>query len=333
MPATQVYDLNDLALAIEASEAGLDRPFQRLLESFPQRPDSAPLFTVRLEKGRPDQPPPGTSVLFEGEMLPDVPCRLSKRDERTWLVVEDRCSITIDRDLRIARLRTAAASTSAAEGMLAIHAIDAALEAAGQALVHGAALALPDGTDRCLLLFAPSGRGKTTTTLALALGGFGLMTDDAIVLKRSDAGGGGLAAWGLPRDLKVHRNTAGLLPEVGSVMRPDWDVQGEQAVKPSLLAQFLKVLPPHPLAIAAAIVLGPRAEAHRLEPLAKAAAAVHVLTDNLAITPFGVEEGNITRMRTITSMLSAVPTLELNVGPNLRELPGFVSRQMIRYLV
>src|SRR5690606_27351699 len=112
-------------------------------------------------------------------------------------------------------------------------ALYAMLHVTGQMLVHAAALRLPDA-DAALVLFAPSGAGKTTTSLALALQGFGLLTDDATVLSGGDRSTAA-CVWGLPRPPKVHRNTAELLPALGKLLGPKWNADGEQALSPEVL--------------------------------------------------------------------------------------------------
>jgi hypothetical protein len=83
----------------------------------------------------------------------------------------------------------------------------------GQHVVHSASLAAErvDGAWTGVIVAGPSGRGKTTTALALAHSGMRLLSDDATFLWSRD-GPDGLALWGLPRRVKVHSKSLGLLP-------------------------------------------------------------------------------------------------------------------------
>src|SRR5690606_25086245 len=147
--------------------------------------------------------------------------------------------------------------------------------------LHGAALQIPSRS-AAMLIFAPSGRGKTTTSLALARGGFSLMTDDAIALAPGKGPGQQTVAWGLPRALKVHRKTVELLPELAPLASGTYDRNGEQAVKTALLAGIAPLAPHTPYPVAAVVVLRERTEgAHILRPLAKTSALTDIAEDNI----------------------------------------------------
>ncbi|TIT54542.1 MAG: serine kinase, partial [Mesorhizobium sp.] len=88
-------------------------------------------------------------------------------------------------------------------------------------MLHTAGLTLP-GRDAVVLIHAPSGTGKTTTSLALATHGFGLCSDDAMILNV----GATPVAWGLPRHVKIHEKTARMIPQVAPCLGPSWDRNG-----------------------------------------------------------------------------------------------------------
>ena len=87
----------------------------------------------------------------------------------------------------------------------------------GRALLHGAALMLPDG--RAALLLADSGGGKTTTALALLRSGCKLLADDLAVL---DAADGRPRIWGIAEALNLTPQTLQFFPELRNL--PDGPV-------------------------------------------------------------------------------------------------------------
>ncbi|TGV96509.1 serine kinase, partial [Mesorhizobium sp. M2D.F.Ca.ET.145.01.1.1] len=140
-----------------------------------------------------------------------------------------------------------------------------------QHMLHTAGLTLP-GRDAVVLIHAPSGTGKTTTSLALATQGFGLCSDDAMIL---DVAGATPVAWGLPRHVKIHEKTARMIPQVAPCLGPSWDRNGEQAVSLEKLGGIVKIGTPTARPVAALLHLARSAdEETRLVPMARTDAMV-----------------------------------------------------------
>jgi hypothetical protein len=195
--------------------------------------------------------------------------------------------------------------------------LDASLKAAGKNLFHSASLMVPDGSG-AIAICAPSGFGKTTTSLALARGGFGLITDDASVVEpQTDR----LAIWGLPRKLKVHRRTAAMMPWID--VTPDgWNDEDEQAVSLDSLRDRLTIAEPAPVPLKAVVLLGPRSDGeHRLTRLSKAEALIRIAQDNVSNSTTGVKAWNRRHFDSFAAMLRTAPVFELNAGPAVDTLP------------
>jgi hypothetical protein len=320
------YDLNGLCLDVHAPSLELMAPIEQYVAPFASCRTRAGAYAISIEHGPPDDPPDGAQILSEGSAAGGPPAKLAVDGGRFWFAMAGRFSVASDRKARTARVRLDQACDPTSARLAGICAIDAALAASGQHLVHGAALALPSRAPRALLMFGPSGIGKTTAALALALGGFGLITDDAIVLQPRAGGGGGCRAWGLPRPLKVHRRTAELLPAIAPLLTGDWDSAGEQTLRMAALLGLAPTLPPAPVEIAAVAVLGPRSlNGHRLSPLDKASALAALAQDNVRRFARGILPGHVERFKVLGGMVAATPTFELRIGARLESLPKAIA--------
>ena len=189
--------------------------------------------------------------------------------------------------------------------------LDAALDAGGQHMLHTAGLTLPD-SDALVLIHAPSGTGKTTTSLALASQGFGLCSDDAMIL---NVASGKAVAWGLPRHVKIHRKTAEMVPLVSPCLGPSWDRNGEQAVSLERLSEIVRVEDSGPRPVAALLHLARSADdQNRLVAMARTDAMVALAADNVRTGMTGLLPLQKRRLETIVRLVSTVPTFTLEVG-------------------
>jgi hypothetical protein len=321
------FDLNGALVRIEASDAALLAPLLHYLNGLSGSPaPSAAAFHVTIAHGTPRHPPSDTRLLYDGAFPERTPCRLSVEEDGTrWLLVPDRLSLRYSTSGRRAHMQVAPGAEALIGGSSGVLLLDAVLAASQQVLVHAASLRVPR-RDAAIGLLAPSGAGKTTTALALAVQGFALMTDDATVLMQvGRMSGVELRAWGLPRPLKVHRRTPELLPEIGRVLGDTWNAEDEQSVSRSALQSVVEVLPPRPVPLAALIVLGSRvAGQHRLRRVPKADLLALVAADNIFGSRHGVLEQEQARFRRLASAVGATPALELNVGNELATLADCV---------
>ena len=142
--------------------------------------------------------------------------------------------------------------------------------------------------------------GKTTTSLALALDGFGLLTDDASILMpgSADSDGGRPRFWGLPRALKVHRRTAEMLPRVGALLSDRWNSEGEQVLTRQALRGIVDAPPPRACTLIAAVVLGPRVGgSHQMRTVKRSELLAHLAADNIFKSSRGVLADDLSASR------------------------------------
>jgi hypothetical protein len=242
-------------------------------------------------------------------------------------LVDGRLELAIDplRRRVLCRLAPDGAALLAGESGLIL--VDAVVERQGQHMVHSALLALPPSLrEGGLLLLGESGAGKTTTALALALGGFALGGDDAAILCRTPQG---IAAWALPRGLKIHREVAGLLPPLA----PHLDQSRAETVQDAAaLASLLTLVQPvdRPLQLRALCWLGPRSggthEHRRLSPIEILAR----LASRDLHAPLGRVDGAVEhQLQLFAEAARQVAGFELSLGRDLPGLPAWLADVLV----
>jgi hypothetical protein len=306
---------------VEPRHAGLVDP---LIGDLRPSTDVTPRFTIRIAT-HPDlhRPPPGLTV-HEGELTPGLPwrARMAETGPREWMLVDGHASVLADTGTSIAEVRLRPDANSGVAASAAIFAMETALAASEQHLLHGAALVSPAGS--AILIFAPSGVGKTTTSLALALNGYALLTDDALVLTFEQ---GQPHVWGLPRPMKVHHNTAAMLPALSSLVGPEWNGDGEQVVTLRSFRSVGAIGAQRGWTIGHIYLLGQRSPGeHAIAPASKADVLLALANDNLGASQFGVMPRHVRKMEALARLLSAVPASHLRVGAPLQSVGEAMAR-------
>lgn len=330
------YDVNGTTVSIAAEDHDLLLSFETYLAPFTCARMPKCDFAIEIGRATSRVPPADATTIFEGELAPGAPCILSITGTKSWLHAPGVLSTFSDQVSGTTRIDVEDTLASAAGSMAVLRVIDLALQAGQQALLHGAAFTPPGARDKAILLFAPSGRGKTTTALALGLAGFGLITDDAIVLQNDRRGEPARnLVWGLPRPLKVHENTAVLLPTLAPHLTSEWDEFGEQPISLATLSRAVAINPAalHPVPACALIILGPRTTgAHVLEPIAKADVLVELSADNVRRRAEGMLDADVWRFGRIASLVAALPCLRLHVGAPLATLANVIGSESRRWI-
>ncbi|MDQ0304223.1 hypothetical protein [Ancylobacter polymorphus] len=308
---------------VEGSDACLLPPLRALLGGLERDPAAAAPPTWRLELGRPDITGTQGLVLHEGQMETGPPFRLFETTDALVLLCGSELRIEANRADGTGWAMVAPGSERLLMGQAGVFMMSAALDSVGQQLVHAAALVRPGGTG-AILLAAPSGAGKTTTALALAQQGFGLMSDDGAVLC---PGAGGVGVWGLPRRPKVHRATAALLPSLEPGLGSDWDAAGEQPLDLARLSGLGVAPPGLVLPLEALIWLaGRRAGAARCAPMARDVFLSGFAADNLNRGTTGVPQHHLRRFVAMSRAVGHAPTYELRVGDDLADVGEALRR-------
>lgn len=301
------YDIGGPVLEVRSDRPGDLAGLDTLLGGCRTGTVAQPAFRIEVRETPTLDENPAGAVAFDGEVPVDGRCRLIQDGPRLHMVFPGRQTLLVDNAAARAEIRVLPeAKTLWTAWMLAL---DAALDADGQSMLHMAGLTLP-GREGTVLIHAPSGTGKTTTSLALASQGFGLCADDVMVLRPAK-----LDAWGLPRFVKIHRKTAAMVPVVAPSLGDKWDRNDEQAVPLDKLRAILPVEAPRPRPVLALLHLARSADGRtRLAALPKTEAMVALAADNVRTGLTGLLPLQQRRFAAIAALVSRTPTFTLEVG-------------------
>lgn len=305
------FDLMGPVIRVEADDAELIDRFGSLLRGLALETNGKPAFTLTIRQGTPEPIPASAEPIYEGPIFWEGDCIYAADGQRLRLLFPDKVSLRIDPDGKSAEIVVApdyVRRVGATAGMLAL---DAAIDASGQFLLHAAGLTLP-GSDAQVLVFAQSGTGKTTTSLALAEQGFGLCTDDSMVIRLDE---NAVTGWGLPRDLKVHRNTAEMMPWVKPYLTGKWSDEDEQAVTRAVLSESIRVEKTARRPVAGVFLLerGDVVESVAA-PLGQTDTLVSLTADNVRTGKTGLLASHRRRFAGLAGLASKAPTFKVTVG-------------------
>jgi hypothetical protein len=236
-----------------------------------------------------------------------------------WLVVSDGASVAwLEPAQGTIRLHAAAGLESArldsSRNLIVLYTVMTALRCRGMFGLHAACAATGD---RGCLLVAGSGSGKSTLVLGLLRGGWSLVADDSVVLRRGEA----VEALGLRRDLYLKEQWPPQPAEEGH-----WDdVPSARVVRRRLRARAA-----YPDRVASgcvprllvfpAVSGGPRSE---LEPCDQATAVSHLLVHS-HLTELEPSMASA-HLRILADLAGQCTRLSLRAGRDLKERPELVA--------
>jgi hypothetical protein len=328
MPCRSAYNLGDRRLIVETTNSALAEQFANSYSELSDVDrevgtssgvDSAP-FHLTIEHGALPTASAAAVLTFEGPVMPGGDCQLFIDGERTLLLFPGRGAMHADHHAMRAHVIFHPGEERSLGTTLGIAAIEAAAFAGGQSMIHAAALTLPEDS-RMILLHAPSGVGKTTTALALVAGGFALESDDVAFI-HSD---GVVKAWGMPRDLKVHRKSVAMMPWVQPLLTGPWTDEGERRLPREKLNPFRRRGQHMPRPVAALFRLSRVGSRSEIRVSDRAQMLASLAADNVRSSRYGLLPIQAHRFQMLAQMSTSVPVYDLCIGKDLHRIPGLVD--------
>lgn len=322
MPAARHYDLGPSQLVVEAVDGSLLDGFEYLLGDRGRPAAAAPTFSITIRTGEPEALPADAELLYRGPLLDEGVCEFARMGQTHFISFPGEARMVVDPGARRAEIVVSPDHRVRAFGSLVPIAVEFALDMEDQQAVHAAGLALPGGKGM-VVISAPSGTGKTTTALALARCGLPFAADDVMVLRR--AGGEGRAAivaWGLPRALNVHRDTAAMLPWLD--LEPQWNQNGEQNVPRRRLAEKL-ALEDGELPVTRLVLLR-RGDRAAVEPLDATEMLAALAADNVRASAAGLTPLQARRFAMLADLVRTVPACLVTVPDGLSAVVEIAER-------
>jgi hypothetical protein len=311
------FDLQGASLRVTATQPVLVDFFGRIFAGRSRPLPTAPLaYGLTITSGEPLVMPEATEPLYQGPVRDEGGACFWQGPDGPILVFPGLISVTLSATAREATIIVAPGAEERIVMTCGQLALQSALLAARQFLVHAAGLTLPDG--RVALIFGRSGAGKTTATLALAAGGLGLCSDDAMACNVSAERP---TAWGIPRNLKVRRHTAQMLPWVRPLLSGEWSAEEERPVTLASLRTVVSVEGVAPREIAAIFVLERSgASASLCEPVSKAEVLALAGAENVPFTRLGLPDAERELFERLGGLVRMLPTYRLSAGSGLSDL-------------
>lgn len=323
------YQIHPLWLEVESDQPELVDHLDRILKPFrsDRSPcDSAWCFTLRLRQGAVGHHPFAEANLHEmwrGQAPNGLTFSYYSGPQLRQIVSPGVLAAKVDFARKEAAMLVAPDRPWAAAYGALTPMLSEILWQLDHYVLHAACVSVGNASDApAVVICAPSGYGKSTTSLALRDRRLKLVCDDTCFLHR----GGGVRLWGLPRPAKVSAGTLKLLPELDALPRRVSHTDDEWQVDMASLQPDWQPRSVRPVAIV--VLARPGEGDHVLEPIDRLEALGQLAASNVHTVQHAAGNPAKETFRILTDLVGQCRTYRLSAGPDLAGLKRLLASQL-----
>jgi len=321
--APDSYDLHGVGLKVVSKETALAARAAEMLGPFASPRPEGRAFRLHMRYGTPvRRVPVGLRKFWQGPLAGGLDMTYYCGSKRRLVVLEGHSHMDMDLAAGRAELTVAPRSEWTLDDGCVIPVVRELLSTRGQYMLHAACLALrAEPGAPAVMIAGGSGRGKTTTALALNHAGLEMLSDDVSFVV--DAGWDRpLMAWGWALPHKVLAGTLELLDWLKDLPRRPGRQAGEWAFDPPSGRK------PGPQVSPAAIFFlqQPNPRAHEITPLDKFTAVKLLTQENVRAFERYSDSPGGRAFQALARLAAQCKTYELSAGPDLDTLAETIAQ-------
>ncbi len=329
MLLSRSYNIHGLRLLVEATAMEAIREVDALLSAFSSDLGKGPNCFISICPDYPEEHEFLSSirVLWDGDLPEGVHVTYCADETRRWIKLHGLSLACFDLASCRAKISFKPGSQWCLISGNIVPILAEFLRQADHHMIHAATLLMNTHSDRALVISGASGRGKTTTALALTNSGMKLVSDDISFTTGVERGLGSTRIWGLLPRLKVCRPSFELLPWIKRLGLPSMSSH-EVYFNPAVVPRAEVFSPLRPDAI---IFLGERnTEGHRIEPVGKVAALSLLAKENISAIDSRGNGPSGKSFKALANLVGHCKCFMLSASPRLETLCDFLSPFLVR---
>ncbi|MFM2095480.1 MAG: hypothetical protein RIS70_2604, partial [Planctomycetota bacterium] len=327
-PQDVAYDIQGWNLRVGVDTPDLLQCVDELYGSFRSAAHGDASWQISMRRGEfnPGDVPASARLLWSGVVPPGVSAANYVGPGFRRFDLIDRGSCTLDLMHREAHITMLPNANAKSAHYFLMTLLCTGLARTAHVPIHASCLAAKqDGKPCSVLIIAPSGTGKSTTSYGLTSGGWKLMGDDLSLLHVDREQ---VLAWGYPRHCHVRRPTFDLLPWLKEM--PLTRLGAEETWQFPLRALGSRSIGPSPQILPAGLIVlleKPNRTGHRCEQADPATAVSWICQENVQPIEGYTDPEAHAAFATIGQLVRQTVAIRVSAGPDVEQLADFLAAE------